>query len=175
LKRAAAATAGTVIALILILDYKSAPASLGRRVSITAQPPATTAPPAASAPPASTPSGTATPSTATPSTATPSTATPSTTAPAGAARQITGQVVDTQYGPVQVQITLTGNRIANIGALQLPSDRSRSIEISQYAAPILRQEVLTAQSAQIDVVSGASYTSQGYADSLQSALDQARQ
>jgi uncharacterized protein with FMN-binding domain len=84
-------------------------------------------------------------------------------------------MVDTQYGPVQVQITLVGNRIANVNAIQLPSDRSRSIEISQYAAPILRQEALTAQSAQIDVVSGASYTSQGYADSLQSALDQARQ
>jgi uncharacterized protein with FMN-binding domain len=150
-----------VIALMLILQYKSAPSSTGRRVSITAQPPATSAPPAGgSAPPATTP-GAATPST--------------TTAPPGAARQITGQMVDTQYGPVQVQITLVGNRIANVNAIQLPSDRSRSIEISQYAAPILRQEALTAQSAQIDVVSGASYTSQGYADSLQSALDQARQ
>lgn len=161
MRRAAAATAGTVIALILILDYKSAPSTLGRRVSITAQPPATSAPPAASAPPATTPAA--------------GPATPSTTAPSGAARQITGQAVDTQYGPVQVQITMVGTRIASINALQLPSDRSRSIEISQYAAPILRQEVLTAQSAQIDVVSGASYTSQGYADSLQSALDQARQ
>jgi uncharacterized protein with FMN-binding domain len=156
LKRAAAPTAGTVIALIMILDYKSGPATTGRRISVHTPPPA--------AAPATAPGSSPAPG---------STAVP-TTAPATATRQITGSVINTNYGPVQVRITLSGSRLVDITALQLPSDRSRSIAISQYAAPILRQEVLAAQGAQIDAVSGASYTSQGYADSLQSALDQAR-
>jgi uncharacterized protein with FMN-binding domain len=81
--------------------------------------------------------------------------------------------VDTQYGPVQVRVTLQGGRIVDVAALQLPNDRSRSVEISNYAAPQLRDEVLRAQSAKIDVVSGATYTSQGYIQSLQAALDSA--
>ena len=96
---------------------------------------------------------------------------PSTTT-APAVRSITGPVIETQYGPVQVRVTLTGTRITDVQALQLPSDRSRSVNISQYAGPRLRYEALQAQSANIDLVSGASYTSQGYADSLQGALDQ---
>jgi uncharacterized protein with FMN-binding domain len=81
--------------------------------------------------------------------------------------------VSTQYGPVQVRVTLQGDRIAEVAALQLPNDRSRSVEISNYAAPRLRDEALQAQSANIDVVSGATYTSQGYIKSLQAALDSA--
>jgi uncharacterized protein with FMN-binding domain len=75
---------------------------------------------------------------------------------------------------VQVQLTLGGTRLVDVTALQMPNDRSRSVQISRYAAPILRQESLDAQGAQINTVSGASYTSDGYAQSLQSALDQAR-
>ena len=78
-----------------------------------------------------------------------------------------------QFGTVQVQVTIVGGKIQDVQALQLPQDRRRSAEISQYAAPILRQEALSAQSAQIDLVSGATYTSEAYAQSLQSALDQA--
>jgi uncharacterized protein with FMN-binding domain len=74
---------------------------------------------------------------------------------------------------VQVQVTLQGTKITDIVALQMPSDRQRSIEISQAAEPILRQEALQSQSAQINIVSGASFTSQSYAQSLQGALDQA--
>ncbi len=70
-------------------------------------------------------------------------------------------------------MTLQGSRIVDVTALQMPTDRQRSAEISQAVAPMLQQEVLQAQSAQIDIVSGASYTSQAYAQSLQSALDQA--
>jgi uncharacterized protein with FMN-binding domain len=89
-------------------------------------------------------------------------------------RTVTGAVEDTPYGPVQVRVTLTGTRIADVAAVQLPGDGGRSQEISGYAAPQLRQEVLAAQSARIDTVSGASYTSDGYARSVQSALDAAR-
>jgi uncharacterized protein with FMN-binding domain len=84
-----------------------------------------------------------------------------------------GQTAQTQYGPVQVQITVSGGKLTDVTALQLTNDGGRSVQISQQAAPILRQEALHAQSAQIQAVSGATYTSQGYVTSLQSAIDQA--
>ena len=85
----------------------------------------------------------------------------------------TGQDVFTQFGDVQVKITISGGRIADVQAVQLPFDRPRSAEISQFAAPQLHDEVLQAQSAQIDTLSGATYTSDAYAQSVQAALDQA--
>jgi uncharacterized protein with FMN-binding domain len=96
-----------------------------------------------------------------------------TTRPPASKQTLTGPVVDTQYGPVQVRVTLQGGRIVDVAALQLPSDRSRSVEISNDAAPRLHDEVLRAQSAKIDVVSGVTYTSEGYIRSLQAALDSA--
>jgi uncharacterized protein with FMN-binding domain len=75
---------------------------------------------------------------------------------------------------VQVRIVVTGRRLTDVTALHLTDSSSRSVSISAYAAPILRREALAAQSARIDTVSGASYTSQGYQQSLQSALDLAR-
>lgn len=98
--------------------------------------------------------------------------TTSTTTPAGR-RTVDGPVVRTDYGDVQVQVTLQGHQIVDVHALQLPVDRSRSAQISRYAEPLLRKEALQAQSANIDLVSGASYTSDGYAQSLQGALDSA--
>jgi uncharacterized protein with FMN-binding domain len=86
----------------------------------------------------------------------------------------TGTVAPTDYGPVQVRIVVTGGRMADVTAVQLPTDEARSRQISGRAAPILRQEALNAQNANIDTVSGASYTSQGYRASLQAALDAAR-
>jgi len=86
----------------------------------------------------------------------------------------TGSAIRTAYGPVQVRVTMRGDQLVDVQALQLPSDRSRSARISQEAGPILRTEALRAQSANIDIVSGASYTSEGYARSLQSAIDAAR-
>jgi uncharacterized protein with FMN-binding domain len=70
-------------------------------------------------------------------------------------------------------VVLNGSRIVDVQAVQLPFDHPRSAEISRQAEPYLRQEVLQAQSANIDVVSGATFTSYSYAQSLQSALDQA--
>src|SRR5258708_23698448 len=89
------------------------------------------------------------------------------------AKTIDGAVVQTQFGPVQVRVTIKGGKLTEIVPLQLPSDRSRDQEIASYSVPILRSEALKAQSAQIDMVSGATYTSQGYIQSLQAALDQA--
>jgi uncharacterized protein with FMN-binding domain len=88
-------------------------------------------------------------------------------------RTVTGSTVDTPYGPVQVQVSLAGHKITSITALQIPSDDGRSQRITEFAVPRLTHEALTAQNAQIDAVSGASYTSQGYIQSLQSALDKA--
>jgi len=81
--------------------------------------------------------------------------------------------VSNQYGDVQVQISGRGGQLADVEALQMPSSHQRSQEISQQAAPLLRQEALQALSAQIDLLSGATFTSESYAQSLQSALDQA--
>lgn len=85
----------------------------------------------------------------------------------------TGQSTDTRWGPVQVQITVSGGRITAADAVDYPQSTPRDQEINQYAIPQLVSETLQAQSAQIDMVSGATYTSQGYTTSLQSAIDQA--
>jgi uncharacterized protein with FMN-binding domain len=83
----------------------------------------------------------------------------------------TGDVAPNQYGNVQVKVTVKGGKITQVTPVQLPQSDAKSAEISQYAAPQLQSEVLSAQSAQINGVSGASYTSQSYDTSLQSALD----
>lgn len=96
-------------------------------------------------------------------------------APAAAPQSgtVDGAVVGTQYGSVQVRVSFTGKKITNVHALQLTDSSGTSVAISAGAAPILRQEALAAQSAQIDAVSGATYTSDAYQQSLQSALDAA--
>ena len=97
--------------------------------------------------------------------------TPRTTVPV--TKTVVGGVASTRFGPVQVQLTLQGARILDVQAIQMPSSHPRSQRISDEAAPMLRSEVLQAQSARINLISGASYTSQGYAESVQSALDRA--
>jgi uncharacterized protein with FMN-binding domain len=73
---------------------------------------------------------------------------------------------------VQVEVTVQNGQVTNVTALELPDSHRRSLQISNAAAPLLRSEALRAQSADIDIVSGATYTSRGYAESLQSALDE---
>ncbi|MFJ3380722.1 FMN-binding protein [Curtobacterium sp. NPDC090217] len=85
----------------------------------------------------------------------------------------TGDATQTRYGPVQVRITVADGKITDVTALQLTDHDGRSVQISQQAAPILRQEALAAQSASIQAVSGATFTSEGYTTSLQSAIDKA--
>ncbi len=85
----------------------------------------------------------------------------------------TGSVAQTRWGPVQVKITVSGGKITDVRAVQVPDGNRRDREINNYAVPILRQEALAAQSAQIDAVSGATVTSDGYRESLQSAIDAA--
>ena len=90
-----------------------------------------------------------------------------------AAKTYTGDVAQTRWGPVQVEITVKRGTITAVDVLQHPTGNSRDAEINGYALPILVQDTLTAQSAKIDMVSGATVTSGGYVESLQSALDQA--
>ncbi|CAL9288113.1 FMN-binding protein [Streptomyces rochei] len=84
----------------------------------------------------------------------------------------TGDAVDTQYGPVQVRLTVSGGRITGAEAVRAP-EGGRSTQVTADAVPKLNQAAVTAGGADIDAVSGATYTSAGYKQSLQSALDKA--
>jgi uncharacterized protein with FMN-binding domain len=86
---------------------------------------------------------------------------------------VNGAVIDTMYGPVQVQVSVRGSRIVSANAINYPQGGGRDQEINSQAIPQLDQEAMQAQSARIDTVSGATYTSDGYRRSLQSALDAA--
>lgn len=106
------------------------------------------------------------------------TTTPSPTAPAAAPSSTadgtyTGAVESTRFGDVQVQITVSGGAITDVTALHLTDHDGRSVSISNRAAPILRGEVIAAQSSQVQTVSGATYTTDAYLSSVQSAIDQA--
>ena len=108
-------------------------------------------------------------------TSAPAPTTAKTTAPKSSStgtKTITGEAADTRYGPVQLKVTFSGKKITNIDVVQYPTESGRDMEINSYALPILNQEAMSAQSAQIDAVSGATFTSDGYAQSLQSAIDQ---
>jgi uncharacterized protein with FMN-binding domain len=131
---------------------------------------------------AGTSTGTGSGSSGSSSTATPSpsaTTTPSTgssgssTSTSSISGTFQGSTSQTQFGPVQVEIVVSKGKITDVKALQLTNDGGRSVEISNQAAPILRSEALSAQSAHIQSVSGATYTSDGYISSLQAAIDTA--
>jgi uncharacterized protein with FMN-binding domain len=81
--------------------------------------------------------------------------------------------MQTRYGPAQVSVTVSNGKIVKIAAVQLQNGDAKSQAISSYAAPILQQSVLTKQTAAVDTVSGATYTSLSYEASVQSALDKA--
>jgi uncharacterized protein with FMN-binding domain len=84
-----------------------------------------------------------------------------------------GQTVDAYYGPLQVQAKISGGRIVSVDVLQYPADRRASQRINNEALPELQSEVIAAQSTQVDIVSGATLTSEAYMRSLDSALEQA--
>ena len=155
-KRGIAALAVTVIALVLLLSFKTPDVVPARGGGVAIVEPVSTAATQA-------PASDATPA------ATTSTGSGATSA---ASATVDGPVVDTRYGAIQVEIVVSGGQLQDVVAIQLPTGR-RSGQISSAAAPILREEALQAQSASIDTVSGATYTSDAYAQSLQAALDQA--
>lgn len=91
----------------------------------------------------------------------------------GKSGTFTGDTIDVYYGFVQVQATLANGELTDVQFLQYPSDRSTSVRINQQAMPYLIQEAIKAQSANVNVISGATFTSQGFIKSLQSALNKA--
>ena|ERR1041384_7525877 len=88
-------------------------------------------------------------------------------------KTVTGDAADTRYGPVQVAVTFSGKKITKIDVVEYPTESGRDREINSYAIPELNQEAMSAQSAKIDGISGATYTTEGYVQSLQSAIDKA--
>jgi uncharacterized protein with FMN-binding domain len=105
-----------------------------------------------------------------------STPSPSSTTKAsgsGTSGTFTGDPADTRWGTVQVQITVSNGTITQVTPVQYAQDNPRDAEINSYALPVLGQEAISAQSANIDMVSGATVTSGGYLQSLQSAIDKA--
>jgi uncharacterized protein with FMN-binding domain len=182
MRRAIPVVIATVGGLVLLANFHTAPGG----VNVATAPPnepttsagaapsdrSTGVPTPGSAPPA-TKGFSASSSSTTARSATVATAASSATDAPVTRRTINGPDISTRYGDVQVGVSLTGKQIVDVQAIKLPYDRPRSQRISESAAPILRNEALQAQSANIDTVSGASYTSQGYIASLQGALDQA--
>jgi uncharacterized protein with FMN-binding domain len=168
--RAAAALLATIAAIALLASFRTPDATRTRVASLPAAPAGSPTPapqPAAAGGGPPTDQGGAAGSTPAPS--------PS---PAGGSHlrdgRYSGEDVSMRYGDVQVQLVVSGGRITDVQALLMPSDRARSASISQAAGPMLHDEVLQAQSAQIDTLSGATYTSDAYAQSAQAALDKAR-
>ena len=98
---------------------------------------------------------------------------PTATGSAGTGSTVTGTSADTRWGPVQVRLTVAAGRITAVDVVDYPQGNPRDQEINAEAIPTLVDETLQAQSARIDMVSGATVTSTGYLQSLQSALDQA--
>lgn len=111
--------------------------------------------------------------TASPQSGTAATPTPGAASYGTVTGTFTGDTIETRYGPVQVAVTLADGRVSGVQVLQVPSENGRDRSIAASAVPKLTKEALAAQNAHIDAVSGATYTSEGYIRSLQSALDQA--
>jgi uncharacterized protein with FMN-binding domain len=92
-------------------------------------------------------------------------------APSTAAKTVNGDAVQTRFGPVQVAVSFSGHTITKLNVLQVPQESGRDMEIASYSVPVLNQEVLSSQSTKVDTVGGATYTSEGYLQSVQSAID----
>jgi uncharacterized protein with FMN-binding domain len=146
--RAIVAIAGTVAGLVLLLSFKTT-GTAARSTSAASPAPAIVR--------------------KAPATIT----TPTTTRKPSKTTTVTGDVSENQYGPVQVQVTVRSGKVIAVNATQYPNGDSRSAQINAYAIPALNQEALQAGSASINMISGASYTSDSYLASLQSALSKA--
>ena len=156
MKRALIATGATVIGAAWLLTYKAAPPQLGALASLPPTPSAGNPSASPSASPLATPPPSPSPSTSTTVNGT-----------------FTGSDAPNFFGDVIVRVVISNGHLTDVQAVTLPSDRAYSAYVSQVAGPLLRTEALQAQSANINIISGATYTSQSYAQSLESALQQA--
>jgi uncharacterized protein with FMN-binding domain len=157
MRRAVIATAGTVVGLVLLLGYRSEGAVKVEKVS----------------------AGTATGTTSGAGTGTGTVTVPATTVPAAAssssARTYTGQDVFYRYGNIEVAVTLSGSRIVTVTVPENDASSPYSQTVNSAAVPVLVREAVAAQGINFDVVSGATYTSDAFAQSLESALDKSSQ
>ena len=189
MKRAPVAIGATVAGIVGILSFHTkstgsallaAPVGTGTKQnssgtgsSPTTSAPATTAP-SGTSPQTSPPSSAATPATASSPAATsaPATTSPPSTSGSSSNATVTGTLEQYGYGQLAVKVTVSGKKILDVSVVNLQTAESYSQQLAQQVDPMLKSEVLSAQSAQINAISGATYTSQAYASSLQSALDQ---
>ena len=173
MRRAIVATVATVVGLVVLLDYRAS-APIGQSGVVVRGGATVPSAPSTSAPGATTGSGTTGSGTTGSGTAGSGTAgpTPTTAAPAGPV-SYTGADVPYRYGDIQVRITVAGGRITAISTPQESASDPRSESINSQAIPILTKEALAAQGLRFDVVSGATFTSDAFAQALQSALDEA--
>jgi uncharacterized protein with FMN-binding domain len=163
MRRIAIAIMGTISGLVLLFSYHAS----RNEASVAV---ATSAPAAAGS---SGSSGTSGSSRSTGTSGSAGAAPAPHSAKGNAATTYTGDSVMTRWGAVQVEITVADGKITAVQAVEYPQNNARDRQINAYALPVLAQEATQAQSAQIDAVSGATVTSDGYIQSLQSALDQA--
>jgi uncharacterized protein with FMN-binding domain len=156
MRRIALWIATTVTIVVLLFGYHTSTNS-------TATPPTT--------------ASTSQPSSSSPSPSPPSPSPPSSpsssSSPASNSETFKGSVAPTRWGPVQVQITTKDGKVTAVDVIEYPTQNPRDVEINDQALPVLVAETLEAQSAEIDMVSGATVTSEGYLQSLQAALDEA--
>ena len=162
MRRVVLALGGTVAGLIMLLSFRTHMGSAAARMSGPAGTPASPGTPAAGP-------GGAAGSASGPAAA----ASAPVSLGSGTGTVVTGDVISTGYGPTQIQITVNTGKIVKVTVVQHTEDGINSQVIDGRALPVLNRETLTAQSAKINAVSGASYTSAGYIKSLQSALDKA--
>ena len=176
MRRVVVGAMGTLSGLVLLFSYHTslggATSASGSTTAAGSEGTTSTPTPTASSSGSSTSTGSSgsTPSTTSGSS---SSSSSSSTTSSGGSGTYTGQSVDTRWGPVQVQITVENGKITAAQAVVYPQENPRDQEINAYAVPQLNSEVVKSQSGSIDAVSGATVTSDGYIQSLQSAIDQA--
>lgn len=167
MRRAVLTLGGTLAGIAALLALKFQPAASSLAAGTPAAPVTTGTPPASTAPASTGASG------ASAKASKPAATSSGGTSNSATARMITGAVDNTSYGPMQVAITVAAGKITKISVVQQTNTGSESQQIDSGALPKLTSEALAAQSSKIDAVSGASYTSAGYIQSLQSAIDKA--
>jgi uncharacterized protein with FMN-binding domain len=160
MRRALLAIFGTIAGLVGLLSFKTHTTPVATVPAAVA----TTAPGASPSPTAPAPTSTGSASSSTPSSS------PAATKPA-ATKTVTGDSINTRWGPVQVKITVSNGKITSATAVDYPENNPRDEQINATAIPTLQQESIGQSTSKIDMVSGATYTSEGYIQSLQSALD----
>jgi uncharacterized protein with FMN-binding domain len=174
MRRVALALFGTIAGLVGLLTFKTHPASVATppaAVSTTGSGSDTTGSSGSTDAGSDDNSGTQ-PSTSSSSSSTSGSGSTSSGSSSGT-KTVTGDAIDTQYGPIQVRITVRNGKVVSATAVQYPAQDPRDAQINAYAIPVLQQESVGVSHSNIDMVSGATYTSEGYVQSLQSALNKA--